>query len=236
MDFVVRGDVGGSQVRITNPDGSTVLDVVVAEGELRGVEVKNGPTADLTDAQQAGFPHVRSTGGTVVEVDGGGTLSVGEELGPMEVDLAEINVEPDGPTYTADAKGKAGEAHVSDQMATSNLDVAGEHVRITTADGGMTEIDFVARAGEGGAHVSITDADGRVVVEVDLPEGELVGIEVKNGPSAVESRAQRVRFPQVRESGGTVTRVDAGGTLNVGERLTAFNIHIVRINVPVTSP
>jgi hypothetical protein len=236
VDFVVRGGVGGSEVRITDADGNTVVDVVVAEGELRGIEVKNGPTARPTDAQRDGFPQVRDTGGTVDGVDAGGSLSVGDELGPMEIDLARIDVEPDGPTFTADAKGKVGESHVVDQLGPSNLEVAGQHVRITTADGGMTEIDVVVRGGSGGAQVSITDADGQVVVELTVAEGELVGLEVKNGPDAVPSEAQRVRFPQVRDSGGTVNRVDEGGSLVVGDRLTGFNIHIVRINVPVTTP
>ena len=236
VDFVVHGGVGGSEVRITDVHGNTVVDVVVAEGELRGIEVKNGPTARETEAQRDGFPQVRDTGGTVDQVDAGGSLSVGDELGPMEIDLARIDVEPDGPTFTADAKGKAGEAHVVDQLAPSNLEIAGEHVRITTADGGTTEIDLVVRGGAGGSQVSITDADGRVVVEITVAEGELVGLEVKNGPDAHPSDAQRTRFPQVADSGGTVNRVDDGGTLVVGERLTGFNIHIVRINVPVATP
>ena len=81
----------------------------------------------------------------------------------------------------------------------------------------------------------ITDADGSVVLDVQVPEGDLVGLEVKYGPEARESDAQIARFPQVRESGGTVNRVDDDSTLVVGERLPGFNVHIVRINVPVSS-
>ena len=104
--------------------------------------------------------------------------------------------------------------------------------RLTAA---TTEIDFVVRGAEGGSQVRITDADGSVVLDVHVPEGDLVGLEVKNGPDARESDAQIARFPQVRESGGTVSRVDDGSPLGVGQRLPGFDIHIVRINVPVSS-
>ena len=167
-----------------------ILDVTVPAGQLHGIEVKNGPFARLSEPQRNGFPQVRESGGTIARVDDGASLSVGEQLGPMDVDIARIDVEPEGPTYTSDAKGKAGEAHVGEQLDATNAEIVGSHVHVTAADGGNTEIDFVVRGAEGGADVRITDADGSVVLDVHVPEGDLVGLEVKNGPDARESDAQ----------------------------------------------
>ena len=222
----MRGDVGGSQVRIT--DVRRKHRARRRRGRGRAARQSRsrtapppGPDRGPTSRLPAGPGHWRHGRPRSTPA---ASLSVGDELGPMEVDLARIDVEPDGPTYTADAKGKAGEAHVGDQLANEQprgrRRTRAHHDRRRRNDRDRLRRPRRRRRLRRSASPTPTAESSS---RSPCPKASSSASRSRMARMPTESDAQRAAVPaSPLIPGGTVNRVDAGGTLVVGERLTGI--------------